>query len=98
MLSQLINGFIAIALFVGGAFSSLVIQYGPSTDIINLILGSGGAIVLLVLAVWYLHRRDIEKEKRINQLQDRLIAEKENNIAEKDKHIASLQEQIKKQP
>jgi mannitol-specific phosphotransferase system IIBC component len=57
-----------------------IIQSDPSPDLIGLILGPLGAVVVLVLVAWYFAKRDKEKEQRIQAMQDSIIKSKDDQI------------------
>ena len=84
--NPIINFLLSTALMAWG-FMVGMIQSQPSTDVISLILGPLGAVVLLILITWYLSKRNKEKDQRIEKLQDTIV-----DI--KDKEIERLQKKL----
>lgn len=86
MTNLILNFIITSSLVVCGFIAGLM-QSQPSPDIISLILGPLGAVVLLILITWYLTKRNKEKELKIEKLQETIVANK-------DKEIERLQKEL----
>lgn len=83
------------------AYIKYKVQQPITSDVLTLITGTGGAIVILFLAVRYLMRYNEKKDERIEELQesavkmrDDIVKNRDLQLAEKDRQIEDLIKQL----
>ena len=88
VLNPFVNLILATSLMTWGFVAGLV-QAQPSQDIIGLILGPLGAVVLLILIAWYLTKRNKEKEDKIEAMQQSMLQMKDKEIERLQRELGS---------
>ena len=88
VLNPFVNLILATSLMTWGFVAGLV-QTQPSQDMIGLILGPMGGVVLLILIAWYLTKRNKEKEDKIEAMQQLMLQMKDKEIERLQRELGS---------